>query len=44
MSLFAELKRRNVFRVGMPGDQFIENLRGDPHYEAMVEKMGIRVD
>ena len=26
------------------GDQFIDNLRGDPRYEAMVEKMGIRVD
>ena len=26
------------------GDHLIENLRGDPRYEAMVEKMGIRVD
>ena len=25
------------------GDRFIENLRGDPRYEAMVEKLGIRV-
>ncbi len=26
------------------GDHLIENLRDDPRYEAMVEKMGIRVD
>ena len=26
------------------GDRHLENLRGDPRYEAMVEKMGIRVD
>ena len=26
------------------GDQLIANLRGDPRYEAIVEKMGIRVD
>jgi adenylate cyclase len=26
------------------GDQLINNLRADPRYEAMVEKMGIRVD
>jgi TolB-like protein/Flp pilus assembly protein TadD len=26
------------------GDQLIENLRGDPRYDAMVDKMGIRVD
>lgn len=26
------------------GDQLVENLRGDPRYGAMVEKMGIRVD
>ena len=26
------------------GDAFIENLRSDPRYDAMVEKMGIRVD
>lgn len=26
------------------GDQMIANLRGDPRYDAMVEKMGIRVD
>jgi tetratricopeptide (TPR) repeat protein len=25
------------------GDRFIESLRGDPRYEAMVEKLGIRV-
>jgi TolB-like protein/Tfp pilus assembly protein PilF len=26
------------------GDQLINNLRGDPRYEAMIDKMGIRVD
>ena len=26
------------------GDPFVENLRGDPRYDAMVERMGIRVD
>jgi TolB-like protein/Tfp pilus assembly protein PilF len=26
------------------GDRFIENLRGDPRYDAMVKTMGIRVD
>ena len=25
------------------GDRYIENLRDDPRYEAMVEKLGIRV-
>ena len=26
------------------GDHLINNLRGDPRYEAMIDKMGIRVD
>jgi TolB-like protein/Flp pilus assembly protein TadD len=26
------------------GDPFVENLRGDPRYDAMVDKLGIRVD
>jgi Tfp pilus assembly protein PilF len=26
------------------GDHYLENLRGDPRYEAMVDKLGIRVD
>ena len=87
MSLFAELKGRNAFRVGpayvvltwlllqvvqlravrgeihdafsameaayrnrdsglqlILGDRQIDKLRSDPRYEAMIEKMGIRVD
>ncbi len=79
MSLFAELKRRNVFRVGIAyvvlawillqvgdtlapalhlpewinsalaiflilGDRYVENLRDDPRYEAMVSKLGLRVE
>ena len=79
MSLFAELKRRNVFRVDIAyvvlawillqvgdtlapalhlpewinsalaiflilGDRYVENLRDDPRYEAMVSKLGLRVE
>jgi adenylate cyclase len=43
-ALEAAYANRDVGVQLILGDQLIENLRGDPRYEAMVEKMGIRVD
>jgi len=40
----AAYENRDVGVQLILGDQLIANLRGDPRYEAMVERMGIRVD
>ena len=43
-ALEAAYANRDVGVQLILGDQLIENLRDDPRYEAMVERMGIRVD
>jgi hypothetical protein len=44
MSLFAELKRRNVFRVAIAYIVLVFfPILGDPRFEALVEKLGIRL-
>ena len=43
-ALEAAYANRDVGVQLILGDQLITNLRGDPRYEAMVEKMGIRVE